>query len=301
MLYTRRQTLAALVCDFPADETLVNGLKGMQGYFTTHGSPLDIPVLQVMNTAHSIIARMFNTLDFPMLRCDAIAYEQMNGNPQLTALTLIVLAETLARTDGSKARACRAVLLEQRSDDFFEGMSLYEQFLDAGDAHFAEEDFLIDLMDNINILRAENERLKQELKQQKQTTMPTQPQTVINMSGGTYIAQQNIDIHDNENCNIYACPQPEAQNAQPTEQGAEKAFFCRITEEAIRTGKAQQVENELGSAAVSAPKLVKAIRTNEALGYMDTKNLKSTELFNMLNEHFGLTFKYRQFADARNK
>jgi len=229
MLYTRRQTLAALVCDFPADETLVNGLKGMQGYFTTHGSPLDIPVLQVMNAAHDMIARMFNTLDFPMLRCDAIAYEQMSGNPQLTALTLIVLAEMLARTDGCKARACRAALLEQRSDDFFEGMSLYEQFLDAGDAHFAEEDFLIDLMDNINILRAENERLKQELKRQKQTTMPTtQPQTVV-YNYGTY-----NDIHGNENCNIYACPQKEQeeQTAPVAERQTEDiepvdtSFFC---------------------------------------------------------------------------
>lgn len=308
MLYTRRQTLAALVCDFPADETLVNGLKGMQGYFTTHGNTVEIPVLKVMNAAHDMIARMFNTLDFPMIRCDAIAYEQMSGNPQLTAITLIVLAEMLARTDGCKARACRTALLEQRSDDFFEGISLYEQFLDAGDAHFAEEDFLIDLMDNINILRAENERLKQELKRQKQTTMPTQPQTVIHVAGN-YIAQQNIDIHDNTNCNIYACPQPETQpsTAAPTPEPAHEpspddTFFCCITQEAIRTGKAQQVENELSGAAKStAPKLIAALRTNEALGYVDTKNLSSAELYAMLNRHFGLKYSQRQFTRARNQ
>lgn len=52
---------------------------------------------------------------------------------------------------------------------------------------------------------------------------------------------------------------------------------------------------------MSAPKLIKAIRTNEALGYLDTKNLSSTELYNLLNEHYELPFKYRQFAQERNK
>jgi len=198
-----------------------------------------------------------------------------------TVMAVIVMAAlfSLIRNDRQASR-CRAALIEDWGDEIYD---IYQSYSLAVD-----------------------EQIDCEIaKQQSQTytisVMKTdQPQTVINVAGN-YIAQQNIDIHDNENCNIYACPQPEAQNEQPTEQGAEKAFFCRITEEAIRTGKAQQVENELGSAAVSAPKLVKAIRTNEALGYMDTKNLKSTELFNMLNEHFGLTFKYRQFADARNK
>lgn len=78
-------------------------------------------------------------------------------------------------------------------------------------------------------------------------------------------------------------------------------FFCRITQHTIDTGHARDVEDELRSACVSAPKLVKAIRRNEALGYLDTQNLSSTELYNLLNEHFGLTFKVRTFQRNRSR
>ena len=76
--------------------------------------------------------------------------------------------------------------------------------------------------------------------------------------------------------------------------------FCRITSEAHTTGKAQAVEDELRSACVQAPKLVKAIRTNEALGYLDTHNLASVELYELLDEHFGLSFKPRNFSKYRS-
>ena len=77
--------------------------------------------------------------------------------------------------------------------------------------------------------------------------------------------------------------------------------FCRITSEAHTTGKAQAVEDELRSACVQAPTLMAAIRTNEALGYLDTKNLNSTLLFNLLNEHFHLPFLLRTFQRQRSK
>lgn len=134
-----------------------------------------------------------------------------------------------------------------------------------------------------------------------------QPQTIINVNGN-YIAQQNIDIHDNSNCNIYATePQPVAQPTAPATGQPHPAadnnneLFCRITQKAYDMQQAQAVEHELRSAAISAPKLVQAIRTNEALGYLDTKNLSSTDLYNLLNEHFGLTFKQRNFAKYRAK
>ena len=77
--------------------------------------------------------------------------------------------------------------------------------------------------------------------------------------------------------------------------------FCRITSEAHTTGKAQAVEDELRSACIQAPTLMAAIRTNEALGYLDTKNLNSTLLFNLLNEHFHLPFLLRTFQRQRSK
>ncbi len=92
----------------------------------------------------------------------------------------------------------------------------------------------------------------------------------------------------------------QAEDITPVETSP-KELFCRITQVAYDEGKAQQVEAELRSASISAPKLVKAIRTNEALGYLDTQNLSSVELYELLDEHFGLSFKLRTFQDNRSK
>ena len=50
-----------------------------------------------------------------------------------------------------------------------------------------------------------------------------------------------------------------------------------------------------------APKLIKTINFYEALGYLDTKNLSSTDLYDLLEEHFHLMFKVRTFQDYRSK
>lgn len=77
--------------------------------------------------------------------------------------------------------------------------------------------------------------------------------------------------------------------------------FCRITKLAHEKGKAQIVDDELRSACVSAPKLVKTIRTNEALGYLDTQNLSSKDLYDLLDNHYGLDFGIRNFNAYRSK
>ena len=79
------------------------------------------------------------------------------------------------------------------------------------------------------------------------------------------------------------------------------SLFCRITQRAYENGIAQTVEDELRHACVNAPTLVKTIRTNEALGYLDTQNLSSSNLHKLLNEHFGLTFQPRCFRYYRSK
>ena len=79
-------------------------------------------------------------------------------------------------------------------------------------------------------------------------------------------------------------------------------FFCRITQAAYDKGMAHTVEEELRSAAKgTAAKLIAALRTNEALGYIDTKNLSSAELYDLLNRHFKLNYSLRNFTMARNQ
>lgn len=107
-----------------------------------------------------------------------------------------------------------------------------------------------------------------------------------------------INFYENGSSNSKK-EQANVEDITPVETS--ETLFCRITQAAYDKGKAQQVEAELKSACTSAPKLVKAIRTNEALGYLDTQNLSSVELYNLLNEHFGLTFRVRTFQDYRSK
>ena len=107
-----------------------------------------------------------------------------------------------------------------------------------------------------------------------------------------------INFYENGSSNSKK-EQANVEDITPVETS--ETLFCRITQAAYDKGKAQQVEAELKSACTSAPKLVKAIRTNEALGYLDTQNLSSVELYNLLNEHFGLSFKLRNFDTYRSK
>ena len=84
-------------------------------------------------------------------------------------------------------------------------------------------------------------------------------------------------------------------------QNKKSSLFCRITDQAYTDGRAKDVDEELRRACISAPKLIKTIRTNEALGYLDTSNLSSKELYELLNAHFHLPFGPHNFAVYRSK
>ena len=93
-----------------------------------------------------------------------------------------------------------------------------------------------------------------------------------------------------------------AQVADEVQLVAEEHHFALLTAQCIKEGKTQAVEAELRSAASgSAQKLMQCIRTNEALGYIDTKNLSSQALYDALNAYFGLKYSVRNFTIARNK
>ena len=98
---------------------------------------------------------------------------------------------------------------------------------------------------------------------------------------------------------------PSVSDATPkalSDDDNSSAFFCCITEEAIRIGKAEKVENELRMAAkTSARKLIGALRTNEALNYVHTNHLSSQELFDMVNAHYGLKYGVRNFTKYRDE
>ena len=296
-VYTDRLSERALCYDFPADKAFIDGLHAMQSYFVARGSNIEIPVVRVMNTAHWLVAYLYATsCSGEQLEYDAMTYNSVGRDKQLMYVSLIVLIAMLNRTDGAHAKACRSMMLENRPEDFYEGVSLYEQWLDGGLEHYTDEDFLIDIMDEVNLLKQENQRLTYENQQLKKQYRDMENQY-------NQFNQYNAPVYQGctINNNFYGQEPQTEQAANETESVNESDFFCRITKHAIDSGHAQEVEDALRSASVSAPKLVKAIKTNEALGYLDTQNLTSQALYDMLNEHFGLAFKYRQFVAERSK
>lgn len=300
--YRDRDSEYELCNDFPGDEILIDGLHAMQMHFLNNNVAVDIPVVRLMNTVHYIAAYMFVTeCSGDQMEYDVLAYDSLSRDKQLVPLTMIVLAAMLQRTEGFRARQCRNVILDNRDPDFEEGVLLYDKFLRSAQAHFEEENFLIDVNTLVTRVQEQDKqitRLTSENIQLKYTLTKMEnekPQTIV-YNYGTY-----NDIHDNPYSTIYTTTPADASSSSAPDVRSEKSLFCRITKAAYDKGVAQQVEDGLRSASVSAPKLIKAINLNEALGYLDTKDLFSTDLYDMLNEHYHLPFKLRTFQDNRGK
>ena len=302
--YRDRSSEAELCHDFPVDNVFIDGLYAMQTHMWNHNVHIDIPIVQVMNTAHFLAAYMFaTTCSGDQMEYDALANDSLGRDKCLYKIAIIVLAAMLKRTEGFRARQCRNMLLENRDPDFEEGVTLYDRFLKSAEERFAEEDFLIDTHRKIQQLVAQNEQLIQENQQLKiqyrlmQNQQNNQYNNCIIYTAPVY----NTTNTTNTTNNYYQQSVPTSQEQAPTQMPDDANVFCRITKEARENGKAKKVEEELRRACISAPKLIKAIRTNEALGYLDTQDLSSKELYDLLNEHFNLPFTSHNFTVYRSK
>ncbi|MBQ7632168.1 MAG: hypothetical protein IJS82_05375 [Paludibacteraceae bacterium] len=140
-------------------------------------------------------------------------------------------------------------------------------------------------------LRYQLDQLSQELrdmnKQGEQYTIGTQ---------NNYYAPVTINNYERSDDSLHS-----SEGIDEVEVAAEKRHFPLLTPQCIREGKVQAVEEELRSAAKgSAAKLIQCIRTNEALGYLDTKNMSSQALYDALNAYFGLKYSVRNFTKYRH-
>jgi len=117
--------------------------------------------------------------------------------------------------------------------------------------------------------------------------------------GGTHTYVQQI-VREIRTMTVEADEAACSQKEQAKEQAQAEGWFGLLTAQCIQEGKAEAVEAELRSAANgSAAKLIAAIRTNEALGYLDTKNMSSQALYDALNAYFGLRYSVRNFTKYR--
>ena len=117
-----------------------------------------------------------------------------------------------------------------------------------------------------------------------------------------FLSQLIEQISCSDNTIIIISSRTEKESSSvASECHSDTLLFSRITPKAYAEGRAQSVEDELRLASIHAPSLIKAIRTNEALGDLDTTNLQSSELYHLLDDHYHLPFKLRNFTKYRNK
>lgn len=208
--YRDRTSERELCCDFPGDELFIRGLRAMELHLAQYNGYVHIPVMRVMNTVHRAICILLHgNSGYEQADYDQAIHQALGQERLLTSIAMVTLIAILRRTDGQRAKQCRSMLMDDRGEDFYEGLELYERLIGPTELRLNEEDFLTDVMRQITDLQntvqqltQERQQLKQErqqLKQQIQTMSKTPKHQTTVYNYGTY-----NDIHDNPHATIYA-------------------------------------------------------------------------------------------------
>jgi hypothetical protein len=216
--YRDRTSERELCCDFPGDELFIRGLRAMELHLARYNGYVHIPVVRVMNTVHRAICILLHgNSGYKQADYDQAIHQALGQEQLLTSIAMVTLIAILRRTDGQRAKQCRSMLMDDRGEDFYEGLELYERLIGPTELRLNEEDFLTDVMrhitdlqDTVQQLTNERQQLiqeRQQLKQQIQTMSKTPKHQTTVYNYGTY-----NDIHDNPHATIYATA---PQNNQP--------------------------------------------------------------------------------------
>ena len=302
--YQSRSTEAALCEAFPVDEILIRGLSALQVHLQGKGFDINIPRLNVMNAAHRIAAYLFvSDHTAGQIELDAMVYGLARYDRYQALFIQMVLTAILNRTEGKRARMYRSIILDDRCEEFNEGVSLYEQFLEHSEKHFCEDDFLIDVAEMVLAIRQQQEQIQQkdeelqQLKQQNKELMETQVNNQYNI--GTQI-NYYAPVTNN-----YSAPQPtpemhQQQPSQPEDiEPVNTSFFCTDKFSAdIIEKNLQQAINLAGSKADAC----RRIMALETYGYIVLSNVNDARKAELINPF--ATPKYvftgEDFKKARN-
>lgn len=301
--YQDRRSTADLCYDYPVDEALIEGLHGMQCYLWNNGQNIDIPVLRVMNTAHYMASYMFHTeCSGDQAEYDVMAYMSMGHDRTLTAITLITLAAMLERTEGLRARHCRSILLENRNEDFYEGVSLYQRFLHSADRRFEEQDFMTDVMAELTDLKI----LAQQLTNDK-LQLQKQIKTMENQQYNQYNAPiyNGCTFNNTTNNNYYSQPTTTETRQRPKAEPEDiepvnTSFFCteRFTADIIEKNLLQAIN--LASSKADACRRIMALET---CGYILLSNVNDARKAELINPFAAPKYVFTEddFSYARRK
>ena len=299
-IYTDRRSERDLCHDFPADESIIHGLHLMQAYLWARGATIDIPVVRVMNTAHYLATYMLSTPCTDRTEYDMRVYCDLGCDRQLAPIAIIALAAMLQRIDNPRAKTCRSALLEDRSEDFYEGLSMYEQWLaavcdrDGKSEHYSDEDFQIDVMDELTAAKQQIQYLQNKL--QKQLSMKEEnhikhigynvENMTINMSGGTLVQHADLVQASGE---VVVEQHADIENKQPKD--CQQPSFCvylvpeKIAEMGICT--MEQAEAELRAESEKDAKHFAAyLRKKEKAGTLYFHGDTKKQIFATLQAHF---------------
>ena len=216
------------------NDTLYDALQGFEMKLAMqYNRCMELPCRQIVRTSMTVASVMLQDDNVEQNRDTYLRLinRLMDGSQQERMMVLIVTIALFGLLDTPQARRCRNTLRNDECEAFDEYLSLYEQFLASNDTCFSAEDFELDtnnLLYNPQplIIMKEN----------------TQPQTVINMSAGaTYIAEQHIDIHDNQQ--VYLGYDGAPQTNEPTAPIATEPTQTLTSESVIFTKKAKQEGN----------------------------------------------------------
>lgn len=272
------------------------------------GGQINFDLLASMEVADRLCRRLINntwTLCGIEYYCHWLESELGYSRPAITCATATVCLTLQLMEDAPQpllqlGTDMRALLWGEGGELYANMRSAARQediYLSANQYGEIPPDPYAEIKEENQLLKLQNKQLREQITTMKKgrTHIGYNVENMtINISGGTLV--QHADLVQASGEVIVEKP---SEVSSQTSVGASDSVFCLLTDQCRKEGKTEIVEAELRSACVSAPKLIKAIRTNEALGYLETKNLSSIELYNRLNEHFGLKFKYQNFVKYR--
>ena len=284
--YQSRSTEAALCEAFPVDEILIRGLRELQVHLQGKGFDINIPRLNVMNAAHRIAAYLFvSDHTAGQIELDAMVYGLARYDRYQALFIQMVLSAILNRTEGKRARMYRSIILDDRCEEFNEGVSLYEQFLEHTEKHFCEDDFLIDVAEMVLSIRQQQEQIQQkdeELQQLKQNKELMESQ--VNNQYNQYNAPVYNGCTFNTTNNYAPQPSPEMHQQQPSQpediEPVNTSFFCTDKFSAdIIEKNLQQAINLAGSKADAC----RRIMALETYGYIVLSNVNDARKAELIN------------------
>lgn len=190
-LYEKRSTERALCADFPADAVLIRGIHLLEKYLWARGMTSSISAVRVMNAAHYTATYMLNLPAKTQAEYDQMIYDYVGEDRLLMMVTLIALPAMLQRIALPHARSYRSLMMEDRTEEYYEGVAMYEQWLEGTEVSYREEDFLIDIMDEVNTLKIQNRNLQKKLtemeKAERYIGYNVENMTINVNSGGTLV------------------------------------------------------------------------------------------------------------------